>query len=400
MTGNGASGSRITGFSRLGQRERLATLAAGAGLPGREALESLIGPPLSFDVADHMIENAIGVFGLPFGVGLNFQVNGRDRIVPMAVEEPSVVAAASSAARLARASGGFAADADPACMIGQIHVIGVPDLPAARARLAEAIPRLLATADAAQPNMVRRGGGARAIELRELSAGPCGPVLVLHLVVDVGDAMGANIVNTMVEAIAPDVVAESGGEARLCILSNLADRRLARASVRMPFEVLRTDALEGEEVARRVVEAWALAAADPYRATTHNKGVMNGIDAVAIATGNDWRGIEAGAHAWAARSGHYGPLTTWSIDAGALRGEIELPLAVATVGGHLELNPRARLSLRVLGAESARDLAAVMAAVGLGQNFAALRALVTDGIQRGHMALHARGLALRARAGA
>ncbi len=400
MMGNDASGSRITGFSRLGQRERLATLAAGAGLPGHESLESLLGPPLSFDVADHMIENAIGVFGLPFGVGLNFQVNGRDRIVPMAVEEPSVVAAASCAARLARAAGGFAADADPACMIGQIHLLGVADLAAARGRLEAAIPRLLAAADAVHPNLVRRGGGARAIELRELTAASCGPVLVLHLVVDVGDAMGANIVNTMVEAIAPEVAAESGGEARLCILSNLADRRLARASVRMPFPVLHTEALDGEEVARRVVEAWALAAADPYRATTHNKGVMNGIDAVAIATGNDWRGIEAGAHAWAARSGTYGPLTTWSLDAGALRGEIELPLAVATVGGHLELNPHARLSLRVLGAGSARDLAAVMAAVGLGQNFAALRALVTDGIQRGHMALHARGMALRARAGA
>ena len=400
MMGNGASGSRIKDFSRLGQRDRLATLAAGAGLHGREDLESLLGPPLSFDVADHMIENAIGVFGLPFGVGLNFQVNGRDRIVPMAVEEPSVVAAASSAARLARAAGGFVAEADPARMIGQIHLLGVPDLVAARARLEAAVPRLLAAADAVHPNLIRRGGGARAIELRELPGAPCGPVLVLHLVVDVGDAMGANIVNTMVEAIAPDVAVQSGGEARLCILSNLADRRLARASVRLPFEILRTDTLDGDEVARRVVEAWALAAADPYRATTHNKGVMNGIDAVAIATGNDWRGIEAGAHAWAARHGVYGPLTTWSLVGGALHGEIELPLAVATVGGHLELNPRARLSLRVLGAESARDLAAVMAAVGLGQNLAALRALVTDGIQRGHMALHARGLALRARAGA
>ncbi len=396
---NGAYGSRIKGFSHLGQRERLATLAAGAGMPGWE-LGSLLGPPLSFDVADHMIENAIGVFGLPFGVGLNFQVNGRDRIVPMAVEEPSVIAAASSAARLARAAGGFVADADPACMIGQIHLLGVSDLAGARTRLESAAPALLAAADAVHPNLVRRGGGARAVELRELPATPCGPVLVLHLVVDVGDAMGANIVNTMVEAIAPEVAALSGGEARLCILSNLADRRLARASVRLPFDVLRTQALDGGAVARRVAEAWALAAADPYRAATHNKGVMNGIDAVAIATGNDWRGIEAGAHAWAAREGAYGPLTTWSVDGAALRGAIELPLAVATVGGHLELNPRARLSLRVLGAESARDLAAVMAAVGLGQNLAALRALVTDGIQRGHMALHARGLAMRARAGA
>ena len=396
MTGNGAGGSRIKGFSLLGQRERLATLAAGAGLPDGEELGSLLGPPLSFDVADHMIENAIGVFGLPFGVGLNFQVNGRDRIVPMAVEEPSVVAAASCAARLVRAAGGFSANADPALMIGQIHLLGVADLAVARARLESAAPRLLAAAETVHPNLVRRGGGARALELRELRETPCGPVLVVHLVVDVGDAMGANIVNTMVEAIAPDVAELSGGEARLCILSNLADRRLARASVRIPVEVLRTDAIDGDEVARRVAEAWGLAAADPYRAATHNKGVMNGIDAVAIATGNDWRGIEAGAHAWAARQGAYGPLTTWTLAGDVLQGEIELPLAVATVGGHLDLNPRARLSLRVLRAESARDLAAVMAAVGLGQNLAALRALVTEGIQRGHMALHARGLVVAA----
>src|SRR5262245_5748502 len=231
ITEDGAGGSRIKGFSLLGQRERLATLAAGAGLPDCEELGSLLGPPLSFDVADHMIENAIGVFGLPFGVGLNFQVNGRDRIVPMAVEEPSVVAAASCAARLVRAAGGFVADADPALMIGQIHLLGVADLDAARARLESAAPQLLAGAWALHPNLVRRGGGARALELRELRETPCGPVLVVHLVVDVGDAMGANIVNTMVEAIAPDVAALSGGEARLCILSNLADRRLARASV-------------------------------------------------------------------------------------------------------------------------------------------------------------------------
>jgi hydroxymethylglutaryl-CoA reductase len=395
---NGTQGSRIAGFSRLGLSERLASLVARTGLADREAAELLNGP-LSFEAADHVIENAIGVLGLPLGVGLNFLVNGRDRLVPMAIEEPSVVAAASYAARLAREAGGFVAEADPACMIGQIHLLNVPDPSAARHRLEAATRRLLAAADAVHPNLVRRGGGARAIELRELGETSCGPVLVLHLVVDVGDAMGANIVNTMVEAIAPFVAELSGGEARLCILSNLADRRLARASVRLPFELLPACGLDGGEVARRVVEAWALAAADPYRAATHNKGVMNGIDAVALATGNDWRGIEAGAHAWAARNGSYGPLTMWALDGDALRGAIELPLAVATVGGHLELNPRARLSLRVLAAESARDLAAVMAAVGLGQNLAALRALVTEGIQRGHMALHARGLALRARAG-
>ena len=394
---NGTQGSRIAGFSRLGRDDRLASLVDRAGLAGGEVAELLNGA-LSFEAADHVIENAIGVLGLPLGVGLNFLINCQDRLVPMAIEEPSVIAAASYAARLAREAGGFEAAADPACMIGQIHLLGVPDLAAARQRLEAASARLLAAADAMHPNLVRRGGGARAIELRELTGKSCGPVLVVHLVVDVGDAMGANIVNTMVEAIAPDVASLSEGEPRLCILSNLADRRLARASVRLPFDLLPACGLDGGEVARRVVEAWELAAADPYRAATHNKGVMNGIDAVALATGNDWRGIEAGAHAWAARNGSYGPLTTWTLDGDALRGAIELPLAVATVGGHLELNPRARLSLRVLGAASARDLAAVMAAVGLGQNLAALRALVTEGIQRGHMALHARGLALRARA--
>jgi hydroxymethylglutaryl-CoA reductase len=390
-------GSRIPGFGRLCQRERLARLAECGGLGRAGVAESLRIHPLSFEAADHMIENAIGVFGLPYGVGLNFRVNLRDRLVPMAVEEPSVVAAASYAARLVRAAGGFRAEADPPLMIGQIHVVQVPDVPGARTRLEAAARELLAIADATRPSLVQRGGGARSLEVRELPATACGPVLVVHLAVDVGDAMGANIVNSMAEALAPHVEALSGGEARLSILSNLADRRLARAWTRLPFDLLRTDTLDGGEVARRIVEAWALAAADPYRATTHNKGVMNGIDAVALATGNDWRGVEAGAHAWAARNGRYEPLTTWSLDGDTLRGGVELPLAVATVGGHLDLNPRARLSLRLLGAASARDLAAVMAAVGLGQNLAALRALVTEGIQRGHMALHARGLELRAR---
>jgi hydroxymethylglutaryl-CoA reductase len=396
----GAAGSRISGFGRLARAERLARLAEQAALGAGETRDLVAAEPLSFEAADHVIENAIGVLGLPLGVALNFRINGRDRLVPMAIEEPSVVAAASHAARLVRVAGGFVADADQAIMIGQIHVLRVPDVAAARARLEAAAPRLLAAADAVHPGMVRRGGGARAMEVRELPVTPCGPVLVVHLSVDVGDAMGANVVNTMVEALAPEVASLSGGEVRLCILSNLADRRLARASAQLPCAVVGTAAYDGRQVAERIVEAWALAAADPYRAATHNKGVMNGIDAVALATGNDWRGIEAGAHAWAACRGGYGPLTTWWLDGETLRGAIELPLAVAIVGGHLDLNPRARLSLKLLGAKSARDLAAVMAAVGLAQNLAALRALVTDGIQRGHMALHARGHALRARVGA
>ncbi len=395
-----AAGSRISGFGQLARADRLARLTEQAALGAGEARDLAAGEPLSFEAADHVIENAIGVLGLPLGVALNFRINGRDRLVPMAIEEPSVVAAASSAARLVRSAGGFLADADQAIMIGQIHVLRVPDVAGARARLEAAAPRLLAAADAVHPGMARRGAGARAIEVRELATTPCGPVLVLHLAVDVGDAMGANVVNTMVEALAPEVASLTGGEVRLCILSNLADRRLARATARIPWSLLDRATYGGRQVAERIVEAWALAAADPYRAATHNKGVMNGIDAVALATGNDWRGIEAGAHAWAACRGGYGPLTIWSLDGETLCGAIELPLAVAIVGGHLDLNPRARLSLKLMGAESARDLAAVMAAVGLAQNFAALRALVTDGIQRGHMALHARGLALRQRKGA
>jgi hydroxymethylglutaryl-CoA reductase len=254
----------------------------------------------------------------------------------------------------------------------------------------------LSEANAVHPNMIRRGGGARQMEVRVLPETACGPMLVVHLVVDVGDAMGANAVNSMAEALSPLIEQKTGGQARLRILSNLADQRLARARCRIPFRFLDAEPFAGQDVARRMEEAWAFAAADPYRATTHNKGAMNGIDAVAIATGQDWRGIEAGAHAYAARNGHYGPLSEWRVHNDALIGAIEVPLAVGIVGGNLECNPRVRFSLRLVGVESARELAAIMAAVGLAQNFAALRALVTDGIQRGHMALHARGLAVAA----
>jgi hydroxymethylglutaryl-CoA reductase len=392
----GGEGSRIEGFYRLGRDERLAHLALRLGLTESDQRELSGLVPLPFEAADHMVENAIGVVGLPLGVGLNFLVNGTDRIVPMAVEEPSVIAAASSAARLVRAAGGFSADADPSLMIGQIQLVGVPDLVAAVRRVQDAAAELVAAADVVHPNMAARGGGARAVEARPLADTACGPMLVVHLVVDVGDAMGANAINAMVEALAPRLEELTGGRVRLRILSNLADRRLARAATRIPFRLLAAGELTGEAVAQRIVEAWAFAAADPYRAATHNKGVMNGVDAVALATGQDWRGIEAGAHAYAARHGRYGPLTCWRIEDQMLVGTIELPLAVATVGGHLELNRRAHFLLGLLGVRSARELSGVMAAVGLGQNLAALRALVTDGIQRGHMALHARGLAVAA----
>ena len=387
------SGSRIPGFSSSDRRERLHALVTRGGLADDDVAELLAAESLPFSTADRMIENAVGVLGMPLGVALNFRVNGRDRLVPMAVEEPSVVAAASYGARLARAGGGFTADADPPVMIGQVQLVHVPDLAAAAAAVAGASERLCAEADAVHPNMTRRGGGVRGLEVRELPDTAVGPMLVVHLLVDVGDAMGANAVNAMVEALAPALEALTGGEARLRILSNLADRRRARAACLVPFAALDTAGLPGGAVAGRIFEAWALADADPYRATTHNKGVMNGVDAVAVACGQDWRAIEAAAHAWAARDGRYRALTRWSVGDDGLRGEIDLPLAVATVGGTLECNPRARASLRLVGATSARDLAGVMAAVGLAQNLAAVRALVTDGIQRGHMALHARGLA-------
>jgi hydroxymethylglutaryl-CoA reductase len=395
MHGNG-HGSRIEGFYRLPRHERLARLARQSGLDQSEISELSDAEPLTFEAADHMIENAVSIIGMPLGVALNFLINGRERLVPMAIEEPSVVAAASHAARLIRDAGGFFAEADASLMIGQIQLVDVPDLDAAVERLQAATHELLSEANAVHPNMIRRGGGARRIEVRTLPQTACGPMVVVHLIVDVGDAMGANAVNSMAEALSPLIAEKTGGQARLRILSNLADQRLARARCRIPFRFLDTETLSGQDVARRMEEAWAFAAADPYRATTHNKGAMNGIDAVAIATGQDWRGIEAGAHAFAARAGHYGPLTKWRVHNDALIGTIELPLAVGIVGGNTECNPRVRFSLRLLGVESARELAAIMAAVGLAQNFAALRALVTDGIQRGHMALHARGLAVAA----
>ncbi len=389
-------GSRIEGFYKMGRHERLRRLAERSGLDLSEVAALAESSPLAFEAADYMIENAVGVLGLPLGIGLNFLVNGHERLVPMAVEEPSVVAAASSAARLIRSAGGFFAEADPSLMIAQIQLMHVPDVAIATRRLEEATPKLLAAANAVHPNMLKRGGGAQRIEIRPLPETPVGPMLVVHLIVDVGDAMGANAVNTQAEALSPSIEELTGGTARLRILSNLADQRLVRARTLIPSALLETGKFSGREVAERMMEAWAFADADPYRAATHNKGAMNGIDAVAIATGQDWRGIEAGAHAYAARNGRYGPLTEWRVVGDALEGKIELPLAVGTVGGNLECNPRVRFSLRVLGVQSARELAGIIASVGLAQNFAAMRALVTDGIQRGHMSLHARGLALAA----
>jgi hydroxymethylglutaryl-CoA reductase len=378
--------SRIPGFHRLSRERRVDVVARTIGLTDGECRTLACAEPLDLETADAMIENAVGVFGLPLGIATNFLVNGRDVLVPMVTEEPSVVAAASNAARLVRASGGFSAEADEPRMIGQIQLIDVPDIRVAVAALRAETGRLLDVARRLQPRMVARGGGAREIEVDVAADGS----IAVHVIADVGDAMGANAINTLMEGLAPEVAAISGGTVNLRILSNLSDRRLARATALIPFDVLGIEGMAGDIVARRIESASNFAAASPHRAATHNKGVMNGIDAVAIATGNDWRAIEAGAHAYAARDGRYGPLAIWKIDGAALRGSLELPLAVGTVGDRIRINPRAQLALRVLAVGGARELAKVIAAVGLGQNFAALRALATEGIQRGHMELHAR----------
>lgn len=389
--------SRLPGFYRQSVEERLQQVLEAAALT-EGAMEALSGEAgLPVDGADRMIENVIGVFGLPLGVAVNFQVNGREVLVPMAIEEPSVVAGASFMAKLAREGGGFAAEVDDPIMIGQIQLLDLPDVKASRTAILERKDELLAAADEVDPVIRDLGGGARDLELRPLPETPMGPMLVVHLIYDTRDAMGANTINTAVERLAPTLEEISGGRAHLRILSNLADRRLARASCRVPVSALAFRDFSGEEVRDGVIEAWALAAADPYRAATHNKGIMNGVDAVVIATGNDWRAIEAGAHAYAARTGRYSSLSQWTIDdEGDLHGTLEMPLAVGTVGGATRVHPTAKACLELMAVESAGQLAEIIASVGLAQNLAALRALATEGIQRGHMTLHARQVAAAA----
>ena len=386
--------SRIPGFYNLDLEARHAELKARFGLTDGDLEVLSSGNGLSWDRADKMVENCIGVFGLPIGLGLNFRVNGIDRVVPMVVEEPSVVAAVSNMARIVRDAGGFTGDADAAIMIGQVQILDVPDPDAAVRALEGAKAQLLARANAVHPNMAARGAGAQDIQVRRFDA-PW-PMLVLHLLVDCADAMGANAVNAMAEGVAALVEELTGGRVCLRILSNLADRRCARATCRVPYELLSGNGFDGDEVALGIEAAWRFADVCPYRAATHNKGVMNGIDAVAIATGNDWRSIEAGAHAFAARGGRYGSLTRWSCEDEHLCGSIELPMAVGTVGGSTQVHPTLRVLRKLLDVDSAAELGVIMAAVGLAQNMGALRALATEGIQRGHMSLHARSVALAA----
>lgn len=389
--------SRLPGFFNKNLQERIETVAAWAGLTAEEKAILTGEQGLSAEQGDHMIENVVGTHALPLGIATNFRINGRDYLIPMCIEEPSVVAGASFAARLARGGGGLSATATDSLMIAQIQVLDLADPWSARHELLAQKQRLLDLANQTDPVIVGLHGGARDVEARVLEETPVGSMLVVHLLYDTLDAMGANTVNTAAEALAPLVEEITGGRVNLRILSNLADRRLARARAVFPAEALALEGFPGDEVAYRIVEAYAFAAADPYRAATHNKGIMNGIDAVAVACGQDWRAIEAGAHAYAARDGCYTSLSRWARNAaGDLVGTLELPLAVGTVGGASRVHPTARVALKVLGIQSARELAQVMVAVGLAQNLAALRALATEGIQRGHMELHARQVAIAA----
>jgi hydroxymethylglutaryl-CoA reductase len=388
--------SRISGFYNLSPDERRHIVADWAALSPEQApvVMHLLQAPggLSLEQADKMVENVVGTYALPLGIATNFVVNGRDVLVPMVIEEPSVVAGASFAARLARAGGGFHAETTDPLMIGQMQVLDLADVAAAAARITAQKQRLIDLANSTDPIVVSLHGGARDVEVR------------IHLIYDCRDAMGANMVNTACEALAPLVEEITGGRVNLRILSNLADRRLARARCVIPAKALETPEFPGELVAQRIVEAYAFAAVDPYRAATHNKGIMNGVDAVVLATGNDWRAIEAGAHAYAARDGRYASLSTWTYAQGdpatgagpALVGSLELPLAVGIVGGATRVHPLARLALQIMDVKTARELAEIIASVGLAQNLAAIRALATEGIQRGHMALHARQIAVAA----
>ncbi len=390
-----ATGSRIPGWHRWSRDERIAYVADLLGLAAAEVAAAVEGGGLTADAAERLVEDVIGTYGLPFAVAPNFRIDGRDVLVPMVVEEPSVVAAAANAARLLREGGGFRVQADPPHMVGQVQVFA-DDIEAASARILAAREDLLARAAGADPVLEGLGGGPVDLEVRVFDAGAEDEAfLVVHLVVDVRDAMGANIVNTMAETIAPDLARLVGGRCGPRILTNLADRRKVRVEGTVPLRCLQMEGFEAAQVRDGIVAASRFAEADPYRAATHNKGIMNGTDAVILATGNDWRAVEAGAHAFAARDGRYRPLCTWRRQGDDLAGTLEMPMAVGIVGGATRVHPGARLALRILGARDASDLAAAAAAAGMANNLAALRALATEGIQKGHMRLHARSRSLQ-----
>jgi len=383
--------SELQGFYKLPVRERTRIVKEFAGLTDDEIqlLEKPTALPL--ETANRIIENVIGIMPVPLGIAVNFKINGKDYLVPMAIEEPSVVAAASNAARMARPAGGFHSTTTDPVMIGQIQAVNVRDPYRARFEILAKKEALLKHANDQDPVLVRMGGGAKDVEVRVIETG-LGKMVITELLVDCRDAMGANAVNTMAESVAPMIEELSGGRVYLRIISNLAVRRLARARALFPKETL-----GGEDVVDGIINAYAFAASDPFRCATHNKGIMNGVTAVVLASGNDTRAIEAGAHAYAARSGHYTSLTTWEKNTdGDLVGTLEMPMAVGIVGGATASNPMAKLALKILGITSASELAQVIVSVGLAQNLAALRALAAEGIQRGHMSLHARNVAISA----
>lgn len=387
--------SRLPNFRALSPSQRWDHIASACNLSAEE--RALLDQPgaLPSALADGMIENVVGTFELPMGIAGNFRINGRDVLIPLAVEEPSIIAAASYMAKLAREDGGFQTSSTQPLMRAQVQVVGITDPYGARLALFKARDEILALANSRDKVLIGLGGGCKDIEVHVFPDSPRGPMVVMHLIVDVRDAMGANTVNTMAESVSPLVEQITGGSVRLRILSNLADLRLARARVRLTPQTLATKERSGEAIIEGVLDAYTFAAIDPYRAATHNKGIMNGIDPVIVATGNDWRAVEAGAHAYASRNGSYTSLTRWEKDnTGALVGTIELPMPVGLVGGATKTHPLARLALKIMDVKSAQELGEIAAAVGLAQNLGALRALATEGIQRGHMALHARNIAL------
>lgn len=386
-----------TKFYQLTLSQRLAHLAENTALTPEDLNAFSITGGLNPESAEHMIENAVGIHALPLGIAQNFIVNGRPVLVPMVIEEPSVVAGASFMAKLAQPTGGFHATMSAPEMIGQMQLLDLPDPASARETLLSHKADLLEAVEDVDPMLKKLGGGPRDLEVRLIPESPIGTFLVLHLIYDVRDVMGANAVNTAVEKLAPFVESLTGGRVHLRILSNLADRRLAKAQVTIRTTDLAFDNYTGEQVRDGIIEAWAFAAIDPYRAATHNKGIMNGVDAVVLATANDWRAVEAGAHAFASLSGRYTSLSTWGKDAnGNLTGSLEMPMAVGIVGGATRVHPTAKVALKLMGVKTANDLAEIIVSVGLAQNLAALRALATEGIQKGHMALHARQVAVSA----
>ena len=387
--------SVIENFRNLSPSERIHQISKITHLSNYELLNLSEPNRLPLNAANVMIENVIGKIEIPLGIATNFRVNLKDYLIPMAIEEPSVIAAASNMAKVIRSSGGFTTSSDEPIMRAQIQILDVAESEKAKLSLKKFEAQIIKLANSKDKTLIKLGGGCKAVEVHSFSDTKVGHMIVLHLLVDVRDAMGANTVNTMAETISPLIEKITGGRVRLRILSNLADRRLSKASVKIPFSKLGYRHFSGEEVANGIVEACALAEVDPYRAATHNKGIMNGIDSVVLATGNDWRAIEAGAHAWAARDGRYSSLTNWEIDDfECLIGSIEIPMAVGLVGGATATHPTSKSCINLLGVRSSREFGQVLAAVGLAQNLGALRALATEGIQRGHMTLHAKNIAI------